>query len=136
MTGLERSLIWGRRATVARSSFDSNQEELSVRHMSGIIEFLELWDAGSTGLSIDGSTYAPYSFKGQSSSDSDDQKRVIANTSGVITVRKWNEWAERVGRYHTNRTKDKLVICGSGALLAMADMFRNNTEMKVQEGNK
>jgi hypothetical protein len=136
MTGIERALLWGRRATVSRASFDSSQEALSVRHMSGIVEFLELWDAGSTGLSVDGATYAPYSFKTADSADTDDTKRVITNSTGVVTVRKWNEWAERVGRYHTNRTKDKLVLCGSGAILAMADMFRHNTQMKVVEGDK
>lgn len=135
MTGIERSLIWGRRATVTRTGFDSGQEDLTVRHMSGIIEYLELWDAGSAGLSIDGSTYAPYAFKGQTVSDTDEQKRVITNATGVVTVRKWSQWAERVGRYNTNRSKDKLVLCGSGAILAMAEMFRLNTDMKVTMGD-
>jgi len=135
MTGIERALIWGRRATTNRASFDTSQEDLTVRNMSGIIEFLELWDAGTTGLAIDGATYAPYAFKGASVSDTDDQKRVIANVSGIITVQKWNVWAERVGRYNSNRSKDKLVLCGSGAILAMADMFRLNTDMKVTMGD-
>lgn len=135
MTGLERSLIWGRRATISRASFDTTQEDLTVRHMSGIIEFLELWDAGSTGLQVDGATYAPYAFKGANTVDTDDQKRVIANTSGVVTVDKWNGWAEKVGRYHTNKSKDKLVLCGAGAIIAMANLFRNNTDMKVEMGD-
>lgn len=135
MTGLERAIIWGRRATILRASFDSGQEDLSVRYMSGIIEFLELWDAGSTGLQIDGATYAPYSFKTIDSSDTADTKRVIANATGVVTVAKWNVWAERVGRYNSNRSKDKLVLCGSGAILAMAEMFRLNTDMKVTMGD-
>lgn len=131
MTSIERSLIWGKRSTTTRTSFDSTQENLSVRTMSGIIEFLELWDAGSTGLSIDGQTYAPYAFKTASVSDADDQKRVIENSSGIITVSKWNQWAERVGRYHTNKSNEKLVLCGSGAILAMCEMFRKNTHMEV-----
>ncbi len=135
MTGLERALIWGRRATITRASFDPNQEDLTVRHMSGIIEFLELWNAGSTGLTVDGATYAPYAFKGSTTSDTDDQCRVIANASGVITVNKWNVWAERTGRYHTNKSKDKLVLCGAGAILAMSEMFRLNTQMKVEVGD-
>jgi hypothetical protein len=135
MTGIERTLIWGRRATVSRTSFDSSQEDLSVRHMSGIIEYLELWDAGSTGLTIDGATYAPYAFKSASTLDTDDNKRVIANTSGVVTVKKWNRWAELVGRYNTNRSKDKLVLCGNGALSVFAEMFRLNTTMKVNVGD-
>jgi hypothetical protein len=135
MTGIERTLLWGRRATVSRASFDSDQEDLSVRHMSGIIEFLELWDAGSTGLTIDGATYAPYSFKSASVSDTDDNKRVITNTNGIVTVKKWNRWAELVGRYNTNRSKDKLVLCGNGALSVFAEMFRLNTNMQVKVGD-
>lgn len=135
MTSIERTVIWGKRSTTTRASFDTSQEDLTVRTMSGIIEFLELWDAGSTGLSIDGATYAPYSFKGLTSSDTDEQKRVIANATGIITVDKWNTWAERVGRYHTNKSKDKLVLCGSGAIIAMANMFRMNTDMKVNVGD-
>lgn len=135
MTSIERSVIWGRRSTTTRTSFDTSQEDLTVRTMSGIIEFLELWDAGSTGLSVDGSTYAPYSFKGPSTTDADENKRVIANATGVVTVDKWNVWAERVGRYHTNKSKDKLVLCGSGAIIAMANMFRMNSDMDVKMGD-
>lgn len=131
MTSLERSLIWGKRATILRDSFDTTQEQLSVRHMSGIIEFLELWDAGSTGLQIDGATYAPYGFKTASTLDTDDEKRIITNSTGLITVDKWNDWAERVGRYHTNRSNEKLVLCGSGAIKAMVKMFRQNTSFEV-----
>ncbi len=134
MTSIERSIIWGRRATITRSSFDAAQEDLTVRHMSGIIEFLELWDAGSTGLQVDGATYAPYSIKAPSVSDTDDNKRVIDNVSGTFTVTQWNQWAERTGRYHTNKTSEKLVLCGSGAIIALCEMFRKNTQMKVEEG--
>jgi len=136
MTSLERALIFGRRSTTTRSSFDSDQEDLTVRTMSGIIEFLELWDAGSAGLSIDGSNYAPYSFKGQSTSDSDEQKRIIENAAGTVSVNQFNRWAERIGRYHTNRSRDKLVLCGSGALIALTAMFRNNSVFQVRYGEK
>lgn len=131
MTSIERALIWGRRSTQDRASFDTTQEDLSVRTFSGIIEFLELWDAGSTGLQVDGQTYAPYGFKTASTLDTDDQKRIITNATGNITVDKWNDWAERVGRYHTNKSNEKLVLCGSGAIKALVKMFRMNTSFEV-----
>ena len=93
-------------------------------------------DAGSTGLSIDGATYAPYAFKGASTADTDDQKRIITNAAGTISVDKFNLWAERVGRYHTNRSSDKLVLLGNGALMALVKMFRNNTDFTVRYGEK
>ena len=134
--GLEKSLIFGKRSTTTRPSFDSGQEDLTVRTFSGIYEFLELWDAGATGLTIDGATYAPYSFKSASTLDTDDQKRIITNTAGTFTVDKWNMWAERVSRYRTNKTNEKLVLMGSGAMLAMHKMFRNNTSFQVSYNDK
>lgn len=136
MTNLERSILFGKRATVSRASFDTSQEDLTVRHMSGILEFLELWDAGSTGLSIDGATYAPYAFKTASTADTDDDKRIIANAAGTISVRSFTQYAEKVGRYHTNKTNEKLVLLGSGALIAMTELFRRSTSYQVKTGEK
>jgi len=136
MTGLERWLLFGRRSTTSRASFDTTQEDLSVRTSSGIIEFLELWDAGSTGIAVDGVTYAPYSFKAISTSDTDDLKRIITNASGTISVKKFTQWAEKTGRYHTNKTDEKLILLGSGALIAFNEMFRRNTTFNVEVGAK
>jgi hypothetical protein len=136
MTGLERALIFGRRSTTTRASFDSDQEDLTVRTSSGIIEYLELWNAGSVGIAVDGVTYAPYSFKGQTTADTDDQCRIIENTTGTINFRKFTQWAERCGRYHTNNSDEKLVLLGSGALIALVEMFRNNTTFRIIEGEK
>lgn len=136
MTSIERALLFGKRSTTTRASFDSSQEDLTVRTMSGIIEILELWDAGSTGISIDGATYAPYSFKGASTSDTDDQKRIITNTAGTITVDKFTSYTERISRYHTNKSNDKLVLCGAGALMALVKMFRANSSFQVRYGEK
>ena len=136
MTGLERSLICGKRSTTLAASYDSGQESLTRRTSSGIVEFLELWDAGSTGLSIDGATFAPYSHKSASTSDTDDNKRIITNAAGTISYKTFLKWAERVGRYHTNKTNEKLVLCGSGALIALAEMIRLNTNMQVAVGVK
>jgi hypothetical protein len=135
MTSIERAILFGKRSTTTRAPLAGSQEDLTVRTMSGILEFLELWDAGSNGLAIDGTTYAPYSFKGPSISDTDDQKRIIANASGTISAKKFNIWAERVGRYHTNKTNEKLVLCGSGALIALNEMFRNSTMFTVKVGD-
>jgi len=136
MTSIERAILFGQRSTTTRASFDSSQENLTVRTMSGIVEFLQLWDAGSSGLAIDGATYAPYSFKGPSTVDTDDQKRVIANADGLVTVDRFNIWAERIGRFSHNRTKEKLCLMGSGAMSAFVKMFRKNSSFQVKYGEK
>jgi len=134
MTSIERQIIWGRRSTTTRSALTAGDEDETVRTFSGIIEFLELWDAGSTGLTIDGATYAPYYFKGPSTSDADDDKRIIENASGTLTYKKFMQWAERIGRYHTSKTNEKLIVCGSGAIIAANEMLRQNSSFQVKEG--
>lgn len=131
MVDIELNTIFGKRSTTVAPSLVSGEPDETVRTMSGILEFLELWDAGSTGLSINGSTYAPFDKYAPATVDTDDRKRIINNASGVITVDQFNIWAERVGRYNTNKSQDKLVLCGSGALNAFHKMFRRETCFSV-----
>jgi hypothetical protein len=131
MVGIEARALFGKRSTTERASLTSGSETETVRTTSGIREFLQLWDAGSTGITIDGSTYAPYNHKAADTSDSDDTKRIISNSTGKFSVRDWNSWIERVNRFHSTKTDEKLVLCGSGAMLALNDMFRKSTQMMV-----
>lgn len=133
MTNIERTIIWGKRSTITRAALTSGDEDEVVRTMSGINEFLRLWDAGSTGLQIDGATYAPYGFKSASTSDSQDQKRIIDNTDGTLSIKKFNVWAERVTRYSSGKTRDKLILCGSGCSLVFAELLRKNTQVLASE---
>lgn len=136
MTSIERQLLFGQRSTTLRSSLDTTaDEDEPIRTFSGILEFLRLWDAGSTGIDIDGSNYAPYAFKDADTSDSDDTKRIIENTDAIFTVDDFHSWAERVGRYSTNKSSEKLVLCGSGAVLSLAKMFRLNSDFNTTVGN-
>ena len=131
MTGLERKLLFGIRSSTQIASLDTDQEKLDLRTGSGILEFLELWDKGSVGLQVDGETYAPYSFKGESTDDSDDEKRIIENADGVISVRSFNAYTERIQRYHSTKSPEKLVLVGSGAALAIMELVRNNTTFMI-----
>lgn len=133
MTLIERSVIWGKRSTITRPALTAGDEDETVRTMSGILEFLALWDAGSSGLQINGATYAPYAFKAPSTTDADDLKRIIANTDGTISVDKFNTWAERIARVGSGKTTDKLVLCGAGAALTFSKMLRKNTVVLATE---
>lgn len=134
MVGLELDVLFSKRSTTTRASLDGSGATETVRTMSGIIEFLELWDAGTTGIAINGVTYAPYPHHVAATTDADDAKRIIENTDGTISRKKWKVWAERVGRYHTNKTNEKLVLCGSGALSAMSEMFDRESSFQVKYG--
>lgn len=136
MTGIERAILFGRRSTTSRTALDGSGLTETVRTMSGIEEALTLWDAGSTGVTIDGATYAPYSHKTASTTDTDDEKRIISNAAGTVSVKKFNQWAERVSRVCSNKTRDKMVLCGNTALLAMSELFRLNSNITVTPGDK
>jgi len=136
MTALERNLIFGKRSTTMRSALDGSSNDEVVRTTSGILEFLELWDAGSTGLQIDGATYAPYSGHSAATTDGDDNKRIIENASGTMSVDKLNEYFERVSRFHSPMTDERLVLCGSKAIQTMTTLFRKETEYSVDYNNE
>ena len=135
MTLLERQLIWGKRATIMSApSLASGGVSEVIRYGSGILEFLKIWDAGSTGITVDKVKYAPFGHAA-ATTDGDDNKRIIANTGGRISVRRWNRWVERVGRFHTNMSNEKLVLCGPTAIMAFAEMFRLNSTYNVNVTN-
>ena len=135
MVKLEKNLLFSQFSTRKGSTLVSGEADKTLRTGSGILEFLQLWDAGSTGLQINGSTYAPFAKYAAATTDADDRKRIIENTDGTITRDKWNIWSERVGRYNSNNTSEKLVLCGSTAINAMHKMFSRETTFNVSEGN-
>lgn len=136
MTSLERNLIFGRRSTNMRPSLDGSGNDEVVRTTSGILEFLELWDAGASGLQIDGSTYAPYSGHSAATSDTDDNKRIIENAAGTMSVDKLHEYFERVSRFHSPMTDERLVLCGSKAIQTMTTLFRKESQFNVDYNNE
>lgn len=131
-TEIEYNLLFGKRAkinapdpTTAASQVDYN--------MSGIIEELEIWDAGSTGISInDGTTYAPYSWRTAATSDTDDDKRIISNAGGTISYKTLMTYLERLARYRDkNSSTDILCVVGSKAMIPLIEMFRKETRFGV-----
>lgn len=96
-----------------------------TRYMGGILYFLKLWEAGSTY----GNTAA--------TSDTDDGKRLITNTAATVAISQFDGWMERVFRISNNKSTEKIAFCGSGALLTLNRLFKNNgqvtTPMPVKE---
>lgn len=131
MTDIEKSILFGQRSI---TMVTENGRTKPRRTFSGLIEHMNLWDRGNAGLSIDGETYAPYSDHDPVTSDTDDLKRVIENSTGLMSRKKWMMLLERVGRYHSTRSNDKLVLCGSGAFLTFEEMFQRNSSFNVQAG--
>lgn len=91
-----------------------------TRYMGGILYFLRLWEAGTTY----GNTSA--------SADTDDNKRIITNSAGTVTMTQMETWLERVFRMSNNKTNEKLAMCGSGALLTLNRLVKNSV-MAISE---
>ena len=128
MVKIEKTLLFGQRST----TFDANGKE--IRTMSGILEFLKLWDKGATGLTIDGSAYAPYDFKDESISDDDSEKRYITNSNGEVSIDRLERWLSNINLYHDSKTTDRLCLCGSGVVLAMSQMMRDQGSYTWEKG--
>lgn len=82
------------------------------RFTGGILYFLALWEAGSTY----GNTAA--------TSDTDDTKRIIANSTGVLSMKTYDGYLERTFRNIRNKSGELLCLCGSGFLLTLNNMYK------------
>lgn len=134
---IERSVIYGQRSNVVRQLQDSTQGTSIHRTFGGIIEHLRLWDAGSTGLTVDGSTYAPYAHKPISTLDSDFNKRIIANSTGEFTYDNWTDWMERCFRFTVGpKNGDRMAFMGGGAMNSLVQMFRKSAYFEVSYGDE
>lgn len=91
-----------------------------TRYTGGILYFLRLWEAGSTY----GNTAA--------TADTDDNKRLIANTATTVSMTQLEGWLERVFRISNNKSNEKLGLCGSGALLTLNRLVKGSV-MAISE---
>lgn len=127
---IEKAVLFSKRSSA--KTIDPYDSTSKINYtMSGIEQELQIWDAGSTGVTIDGSTYAPYSWRTAATSDTDVDKRVIQNAGGTISYRSLMEYIERVHYYRDKSSNEFMVICGNGALIALTEMFRKETQFQV-----
>jgi hypothetical protein len=92
---------------------------LPTRLTGGVEWFLRQWEAGT----VYGNTPATV--------DADDNKRIIENTSGAMTLAVFNSYMERVFRVTSNQANEKLVLCGTGFLSAVNTMFAGRTVLEL-----
>ncbi|PCJ80635.1 MAG: hypothetical protein COA57_14860 [Flavobacteriales bacterium] len=83
----------------------------------GILHFLELWEAGAT--------YG----NSAATADTDDNKRIIENTGGSINFKTYSDYLERCFRVTNNTVNEKLVLCGSGFLNVINQMYEGRTAL-------
>lgn len=113
MRGMEFACLFGEKTVNVDGT--TNQPTYTT---GGILYFLGLWEAGS----VYENTAA--------TADSDDNKRIIANSTGVITEKQYDEYCERVFRVTNNKANEKLVLCGSGFLSTLNRMFKGRSVLE------
>lgn len=101
-----------------------------LRNTGGILYFLRLWEAAN-------SIYRGGSGAAAVTADTDDNKRIIENTSGVLSMATYDDYLERVARNIKNKNNELLVLCGSGFLKvinrAYAGSATLNADLPMEE---
>lgn len=118
---MEKNFIFGRR----RLTSDPVTSQ-PLRYMGGVLWFLEQWELTSNN---------PYGGTG-ATADSDDNKRIITNSGGTLTEKTYDKYLERLFRVTNNKTNEKLVLCGSGALMVVNQMYRGKSVLNTDLGSK
>lgn len=116
MVELERALIWGERS---KTTDDVTSQPRYT--MGGILWFLLEWEksgGGSFGYRPGGAALT---------ADTDDQKRIINNTSGVMTEKLYDKYVERIFRTVNNKANEKLVLCGNGFLNVINQLYKSKS---------
>lgn len=108
MIEMEKNFIFGQ-----RNLYSSGGN--IVRTMGGIMWYLAQWELTSNN---------PYGASG-ASLDTDDNKRIIANSAGTLTDKKYNTYLERLFRVTNNKANEKLVLCGSGFLSVINQLYQS-----------
>lgn len=122
---MEMAFLFGIKTAVATGT-----DGQYTRTTGGIIWYLRQWELGTVYGNATGAI----------TGDSTDGKRIIDNTAGTISMRTWNNYLERLFRVTNNSSNSKLVLCGSGFLSTMNDLYIGktaitaNTEVKSKFG--
>ena len=114
MRELEFAFIFGRKT---KTIVDPSGTNLPTYTTGGILNQIELWEAGTL-YEVAAST-----------ADTDDNKRIITNSSGVITEKLYDNYLERLFRVTNNKANEKLCLCGSGFLNTLNRMYKSKTTL-------
>lgn len=93
---------------------------LPIYQTGGILYFLQQYEAAD-------SIYRGGTGASAVTADTDDNKRIIANTAGTINEAQYDGFLERLFRVTSNVSNEKLVLCGTGFLKVINQMYRSQS---------
>lgn len=121
MIEIEKAFLFGHKHlyTPSGSAAPTTGAGLPVYTTGGILYHLERYEAGDYGTVT-------------ATLDSDDDKRIITNTAGTINEKTYDGYLERVFRVTNNTASEKLVLCGSGFLQTINQLYRSKTVLYAE----
>lgn len=126
MIEMEKATLFGTRSKYVPSGTASptTGDGLPVTTYGGILWHLEQWEAGGDYQTSAGRTIT-------ATLDSDDDKRIITNSGGTMDEDTYDTYLERLFRYTNNSSNEKLVLCGSGFLKVMNQLYRSKAVLNA-----
>ncbi len=131
---MDACMLFGKRSANSSgytlSASDSDMTVEFVSTMGGVFEQMKLYDAGSTGLTINGATYAPYSHKSIITDDKDSRKRFLTG-DGTVSFDLLEDWHVRACATVARATPDRLVITSNKVMRAINKLARKSTNQDL-----
>jgi len=117
MRELEFAFIFG-------NSLQYTSGSTVVRNTGGVLYFLRLWEAAN-------SIYRGGTGAAAITADTDDDKRIITNSSGTLSIDAYNSYLERIFRNVKNKNNEILALCGSGFLLTLNNAYAGKAVLQT-----
>lgn len=126
MIEMEKAFIFGERYL--------NTSGATPLYMTGgILWFLKQFELGNTS---NGGAFQYRVGGSAATADTDDNKRIITNSGGYLNEKLYDGYLERLFRVTNNKSNEKLVLCGSGFLSVINQMYRSKTVLNAQQGKE
>ena len=125
MVEMEKAFIFGIKSKTVPTgtAAPTTGVGLPLYTTDGLLNWLRVWEAGS----VYENTAATL--------DTDDNKRIITNAAGTMSETAYDNYLERIFRTSNNVSNEKLVLCGSGFLKVINQMYRNASVLQYMVPN-
>ena len=124
MVDLEFSFLWGDKNEQIVTNNEG--EQVPMKFTGGVLWFLEQWELGASAVDVN----YPAVNLSATPVDSDEDKRIINNVSGVMTPSLYNDLMRRLFRVTSNKSFEKICLCGDQHLGVINEMLKNQTVLQ------
>lgn len=116
MREMEFAMLFGNKSTYvpAGTADPTTGVGLPIYTTGGVLYHMKRWEAGDYGTVT-------------ATLDTDDDKRIITNSTGTLNEKQYDGYLERVFRVTNNTANEKLVLCGSGFLSVINQLYKSKS---------